>query len=34
MVKAINDIFKFVESSENPEEFRVSLKNKFYSKNI
>lgn len=25
MVKAIDDIFKFVEQSENPEEFRVSL---------
>lgn len=24
MVKAIDDIFKFVESSENPQEFRVS----------
>ena len=24
MVKAIDDIFKFVESSENPKEFRVS----------
>lgn len=26
MVKAINDIFKFVEGSENPQEFRVSEK--------
>lgn len=25
MVKAINDIFKFVETSENPDEFRVSF---------
>jgi hypothetical protein len=25
MVKAINDIFKFVESSENPQEFRVRI---------
>lgn len=25
MVKAIDDIFKFVENSENPQEFRVSL---------
>lgn len=25
MVKAINDIFKFVETAENPEEFRVSF---------
>jgi hypothetical protein len=24
MVKAIDDIFKFVENSENPQEFRVS----------
>ena len=25
MVKAIDDIFRFVEASENPKEFRVSL---------
>lgn len=25
MVKAIDDIFKFVETSENPQEFRVSI---------
>ena len=26
MVKAIDDIFNYVETSENPQEFRVSLK--------
>jgi hypothetical protein len=26
MVKAIDDIFKFVENSQNPQEFRVSIK--------
>lgn len=25
MVKAIDDIFRFVETSENPQEFRVSI---------
>lgn len=29
MVKAIDDIFRFVESSENPQEFRVSFQDIF-----
>lgn len=33
MVKAIDDIFKFVETSENPKEFRVSINYIYFSSN-